>query len=316
MKPYSNDLRQKVIRAYNRGEGTLRSLAARFSVSSDFVWRLSKRFRAPGSVEPKPHGGGQSAKLQGEALNYLRQLVEANPDATLSELREQLYCSKRIEVSNSTVCRALQKLGLPRKKKTFHASERDQDEDIQQERAHYEQQMPTMRVERLIFVDETSINLSLTRLYARALIGKRAEAHKPFNRSQSLSVVDTLSIAGVTSAMIVDGAIDGDTFCGFLEQFVVPTLREGDSVVMDHLKAHTVQNVEPLITATGAILQYLPRYSPELSPIEHCWSKMKTVLRSIAARTRETLIQGVKKALEEVTENDAKGWFKHCGYCT
>ncbi len=69
MKPYSNDLRQKVIRAYNRGEGTLRSLAARFSVSSDFVWRLSKRFRATGSVDPKPHEGGQSAKLQGEALN-------------------------------------------------------------------------------------------------------------------------------------------------------------------------------------------------------------------------------------------------------
>ena len=305
-----------MIRAYNRGEGSLRTLAARFSVSIDFVWRLLKRFRATGSVDPTPHGGRQAAKLQGEALDYLRQLVEANADATLSELRAQLYCRTRLEVSNSTVCRALQKLGLARKKMTFHASERDQDENIQQERALYQQHMPTLRVERLIFVDETGINLSLTRLYAWALIGKRAEAHKPFKRGQSLSVVGTLSITGVTSALIVEGAIDGDVFCGFLEQIVVPTLREGDSVVMDHLKAHTVQSVEPLITATGAILQYLPRYSPELSPIEHCRSKMKTVLRSIAARTRETLIQGVKKALEEVTENDARGWFKHCGYCT
>ncbi len=115
--------------------------------------------------------------------------------------------------------------------------------------------------------------------------------------------------------MIVKRAIDGDAFCGFLQQVVVPTLREDDSVVMDHLKAHTVQSVAPFIAVTGAILQYLPRYLPELSPIEHGGSKRKTVLRGVGARTRETLIQGVEKALVEVTENDARGWFKHCGQC-
>lgn len=186
---------------------------------------------------------------------------------------------------------------------------------MQKERQHYEQNMPTMDVNRLIFVDETGINLGMARGYARALVGQRAEGHKPFNPGEHLSVVGALEISGVTAAMILEGAIDGVTFTGFLEQAVVPTLREGDIVVMDNLSAHKVESVEPMITATGAKLQYLPRYSPELSPIEHCWSKMKTFLRSVAARTRDGVIKGVKNALEEVTENDASGWFKQCGYC-
>lgn len=316
MKPYSNDLRQKVIQAYNRGEGSLQRIADRFSVSVDFVWRLAKRFRETGSVAPKPHGGGQSAKIQGEAVDCLRQLVKANSDATITELCEQLYALKRLAVSRSTMCRVLKKLGLPRKKKTFHATEREQDEDVKKEREQYEQKMPTMEVKRLIFVDETGINLAMTRLYARAPEGERAEGHKPFNPGERLTVIGTLGISGVTAAMILEGAIDGDTFTGFLRQVVVPILRQGDIVVMDNLRAHKVESVEPMITATGANLQYLPRYSPELSPIEHCWSKMKTLLRTVAARSRDTLIKGVKKALEKVTENDAKGWFKHCGYCT
>jgi transposase len=135
-------------------------------------------------------------------------------------------------------------------------------------------------------------------------------------RLNSIVQAETLGISGVTAAMILEGAIDGDTFTGFLRQVVVPILHQGDMVVMDNLRAHKVESVEPMITATGAKLQYLPRYSPELSPIEHCWSKMKTLLRTVAARSHDTLIKGVKKALEGVTENDAKGWFRHCGYCT
>ncbi len=315
MKPYSNDFRHKVIEAYNSGKRSLRKTAARFSVSVDFVWRLSKRFREFGSVEPKPHGGGQSLKIQGEALNFLRQLIETKPDATLAELCEQLYYTKQLKVSESTVCRALKKLGLSRKKKTFHATEREQDEAVQKERQRYQQKMPTMDVKRLIFVDETGINLGMAREYARALVGERAEGHKPFNSGEHLSVVGALGISGVTAAMILEGAIDGDTFTGFLEQLVVPKLREGDILVMDNLSAHKVGSLESMITATRAKLQYLPRYSPELSPIEHCWSKMKTFLRTVAARTHDDVIKGVKEALEAVTENDSSGWFKHCGYC-
>ena len=233
----------------------IRKVILRQILSVDFVWRLSKRFREFGSVEPKPHGGGQSLKIQGEALNCLRQLIETKPDATLAELCEQLYDIKQLKVSESTVCRALKKLGLSRKKKTFHATEREWDEAVQKERQHYEQKMPTMDVKRLIFVDETGINLGMAREYARALVGERAEGHKPFNSGEHLSVVGALGISGVTAAMILEGAIDGDTFTGFLEQLVVPTLREGDIVVMDNLSAHKVGSLEPMITATRAKLQ-------------------------------------------------------------
>jgi transposase len=95
----------------------------------------------------------------------------------------------------------------------------------------------------------------------------------------------------------------------------VPTLQPGDIVVLDHLGVHKVDGIEQAIESTGAAVEYLPPYSPDLSPIESAWSKAKELLRSIAARTADALRAGVKKALEAVTQLDVRGWFDHCGYC-
>lgn len=116
--------------------------------------------------------------------------------------------------------------------------------------------------------------------------------------------------------MSVEGGTDGEVFRTYVQHLLGPQLRPGQVVVMDNLKAHKVTGIREVIEAAGARLLYLPPYSPELSPIESCWSKLKTFLRTRAARTREALELAWTDALTTITTQDAQHWFAHCGYCT
>jgi transposase len=114
--------------------------------------------------------------------------------------------------------------------------------------------------------------------------------------------------------MTIDSATDGEVFRAFVEQVLCPTLQTGDVVVMDNLRAHKVAGIQEAITGCGARLIYLPPYSPDLSPIEPCWAKLKTLLRRVGARTRDTLEEAITQAMEGITASDALAWFAHCGY--
>ena len=154
----------------------------------------------------------------------------------------------------------------------------------------------------------------MTPLYARAPKGERAVGTAPINYGKNVSILGALSSKGVVAAMTVEGATDGDVFMVFLEQVLAPELKPGDVVIMDNLSVHKIDGVCKLIEKNGAELIYLPPYSPDLSPIEPCWSKIKTFLRRQGARCKETLNQAISKALSSVTSQDACGWFNHCGY--
>jgi transposase len=116
------------------------------------------------------------------------------------------------------------------------------------------------------------------------------------------------------AAMSVEGATDGVAFETYVEHFLLPTLKEGQVVVMDNLQVHKSKKVGKLIESVGASVLFLPPYSPDFSPIEEAFSKIKTILRSIEARTRETLVEAIGQALDAVSRRDALGWFSHCGY--
>jgi len=314
MKAYSNDLRTKIIEAYQKKVGSLRQLAERFSVSFSFVARLVKRFRETGSVAPKPHRGGAQSKLDLVDLFTLRDLSNQHPDATLAELSELFFKRTGIQVNGSTIGRKLRQLRISRKKKTFHASERDTPE-VQQERKEFQEDKPNLPVSKLIFIDESGINTEMARTYGRAPIGQRVEGAKPRNTGTNISLVGALRLSGITAIMMLQGAITGVAFKTFVEELLAPTLQSGDLVLIDNLNTHKGKAIANAIQATGAELKYLPRYSPDCSPLENCWSKLKELLRGMAARTLETLEESVKNALNKITEEDVKGWFKHCGYC-
>jgi transposase len=202
---------------------------------------------------------------------------------------------------------------LPAKKKTLHATERDTPR-VQQERLKYGDKVAAVDVQRLKFVDEAGVNLALTRLYGRAPTGARAVGSVPWNYGPNVTLLGALGLTGLDALMTVDGATDGDVFRAFVEQVLCPTLQAGDIVVMDNLRAHKVAGIEAAIMSCGARLIYLPPYSPDLSPIEQCWSKLKTILRRVGARTREVLEVAITDALGSITATDALAWFTHCGY--
>jgi transposase len=167
----------------------------------------------------------------------------------------------------------------------------------------------------LVFLDETGCHQAMTRLYARAPRGQRAQATKPVNRRRHVTLLGALGAEGLGAAMRIEGFTDGAVFLAFLREVVLPELRPGPVLVMDNLKAHKVTGVAEACEAMRLGLLYLPPYSPEWSPIEAWWSKIKTLLRTKAARTLEALEQAITEVLEAITSDDALGWFIHAGYC-
>lgn len=156
----------------------------------------------------------------------------------------------------------------------------------------------------------------MTRRYGRARRGQRVHDAVPKNWGANVTVLGALSCAGLEAVMTIEGATDAHVFRAYVSQVLVPTLKPGDVVVMDNLAAHKVQGIRSAIEATGATLMYLPPYSPDYSPIEPCWSKLKTRLRAIKARTRDALDEALAHVIDTVSVSDAKGWFTHCGYAS
>jgi transposase len=315
MRPYSNDLREKIIQAYQNGEGSLRGIAKRFLVSLNFVWLLFLRFRETGSVDPKPHAGGHPPVMTQECLAILQELVERENDATLLELREQFRQKTGVRISRETIARALRKLRLTRKKKTFHATERENDPEIVAEREAFIQAIPEMDAQHLGVIDECGINLGMARAYGRAVQGCRAEAHRPADRGGNVTLIATLTSQGVIAPFMIPGSLNGEVFKIYVEQVLLPELALGDTVLLDNLSVHKVQGIADLLANRQAKMEFLPRYSPELSPIELVWSKIKADLCKAAVRTYDELVRAVKEALNKVSTTDAQACFRHCGYC-
>jgi transposase len=154
----------------------------------------------------------------------------------------------------------------------------------------------------------------MTPLYGRAPRGERVVGSVPQNYGSNLTMIAALGVGGLNALMTVEGATDGEVFRVWTERVLCPTLERGDIVVMGNLGAHKVSGIREAIEGRGAKLIYLPPYSPDLSPIERCWSKIKAALRAAGARTRRRLETAIKQALSTITESDALAWFANCGY--
>lgn len=154
----------------------------------------------------------------------------------------------------------------------------------------------------------------MARTNGRAPRGKRLIATVPHGRWHITTFVGALRQGGFTAPLVIEGAINGETFLAYVEQFLAPTLRPGDTLVMDNLSVHKVQGVREAVEARGATLLYLPPYSPDLNPIELAFSKLKTLLRSAAERTTERLWHTIGSLLDRFSPHDCAAYFRHCGY--
>ncbi len=197
--------------------------------------------------------------------------------------------------------------------KALHASEPDTAR-VQQARAAYREETAALAPERGKFIAASGVTLAMPRLYGRAPRGERVGGAVPQNYGANATILAALGSQGVEAVMTSDGATDAAVFRVYGAQVLGPTLRSGDLVIMDNLRAHTVAGIREAIEQTGARLQSLPPYAPDLSPIERCWSKLKTALRQAKARSREALEHAIAQALTTITASDARSWFHHCGY--
>jgi transposase len=309
MKPLSNDLRQRILDAVDHREGSRRKLAARFSVNVSTITRLLQLRRQTGSFQARPHGGGVAPTLDQDALERLRGLVEETPDATLETLKQKLGISGSIMI----ICRALQKLGLPLKKKSPHASERDTPE-VQEKRREFREEVEPIEPRRLVFVDETGVTTAMTPAYGRAPRGERVEASAPASW-ESVTVIAAMGLDGVRAPWAFPGSVNAVTFQTYVEAVLVPALRQGDVVVFDNLTSHLGPAVFEAIERAGARVLPLPPYSPEYNPIEEMFSKFKAFLRRVGARAKEHLYDAIGEGLREVSVQDILGWFRHAGLC-
>jgi transposase len=309
MRAYSNDLRVRIVAAVERGEHSQREIADLFGVDLATVVRLRQRYRQTGSIQPKPHGGVPARTLDDQAEAQLLDLVRQQPDATLAELGDRLG----IPCGRMTIARALQRHQITRKKKTLQAQEQKSPR-VQAERRAFKKKLAAVDPADLVFIDESGATTSLTRTHGRAPQGERVQATAPA-AWDNVTLITGMRTSGVVAPMALPGAVDRLVFQTYVEEALVPELRPGDVVVFDNLPAHKNPAVNAAIEAVGARVEPLPVYSPDLTPIEEMFSKTKSYLRTVAARTTDAVISAMGQALESVTQSDILGWFQdRCAY--
>ncbi|NEP17990.1 MAG: IS630 family transposase [Leptolyngbya sp. SIO4C1] len=309
MKPYLPDLRQKIVDAYDRGDISQRQLAQQFSVAKSFVQKLLKQRRETGSIAPKLRAQQTPPKLNAEHRAVLAELVKSQNDATLEELRARLHARTGIMVSVATVHNTLKRMRLS-VKKTLYLDAKATDR-VQQARVAFWQMVRSLLAKDLVFIDESGVNLAMMRLRARSLKGTMAHGSRANQREKNVSIIGAMSLRGVVASYSLIGATDGLTFEAFISQKLVPKLWKGACVLMDNCPVHLGKTVRELTEAVGAQLIYLPPYSSDFSPIENCWSKLKSILKMIGARTYPDLAVAIEKAFAQVSLDDIQAWFTH-----
>jgi transposase len=173
---------------------------------------------------------------------------------------------------------------------------------------------PELDPERLVFIDETGASTKMARLYGRSPCGQRCHAPVPHGHWETTTFTGALRLQGLTAPMLLDGPMNAAAFLAYVEQVLAPTLNAGEIVVMDNLPAHKPAGVRRAIEATGAFLLYLPPYSPDLNPIELAFSKLKAILKKVAARTVTELWQAIADSLGSFTPAECRNYFTAAGY--
>lgn len=169
---------------------------------------------------------------------------------------------------------------------------------------------------KLVFIDETGASTKMVRLYGRSAKGTRLIADAPFGHWKTTTFTAGLRCSGLVAPFILDGPMSGEAFLVYLDEILIPTLAQGDIVVMDNLPAHKVAGVRKRIEAVGAKLLYLPPYSPDLNPIENVFAKLKSILRKAAERTIPALWDRIQAALSEFTPAESTACMVHAGYAS
>ena len=276
------------------------------SPSSAIKWM--PRRQATGSIAPKPSGGSISP-LEAHAA-FLFTLIARQPDLTLDEIVAAMH-ERRIAGSRSAVA-------LPsatqdqRQKKSAGGGARD----VARARRRWMREQSMFDPARLVFLDETATSTNMVRLRGRCPRGQRLIAHVPHGHWKTITFVAGLRRRAMVAPLVLDGPMNAAIFVTYLKECLVPKLKRGDVVMMDSLPVHRVAGVHEVIEAAGAKLRYLPKYSPDLNPIEQAFSKLKAHLRKAAERTIPRLSRRIATLVAAFSPQEYTNYFRHAGYAS
>ena len=297
-----------MIKACQEQTATQAAIGVTFGISVSTIQDWLKRFKATGAVVPLPRGHEQPL-IKDDQAQAVQAVVDQLPEAPLAQYCDAWEQATGQRVSTPTMCRALQRFDRPRKKKTVAAAERDE-----VARDAWRELAETLPVERVTVFDESGTQLDMSSAYARAPRGERAYATERRNTGHKMTLLVGMTLAGMTAPFVVEGSVTTAVMETYVQQVLLPTLQPGDIVILDNLSVHHTPSVTRLFTEYGCRGLFLPAYSPDFSPIENAFSKMKGVLRRLRAQTVDTLITAIAQALDTITPQNASSYFAHAGF--
>jgi transposase len=308
-KPYSSDLRRRAIALVEAGQSRC-SVACLLDIGKSTVILWMKDYRATGKQAAKPMGGRRRFALRAER-DWLLARIAAAPD--LQGRRCGPNWPRAARRSATTRCGgSCARNGSP-SKKSLRATEQDRP-DVARKRERWRRHQHRVDPARLVFVDETWAKTNMTRTHGRALRGQRLVASVPYARWTTMTFLAALRSDGLVAPCVFDGPINGCLFLAWVTQFLVPTLRPGDIVVLDNLGSHKGIAVRRAIRDAGAHLLFLPPYSPDLNPIEMAFAKLKTLLRKADERSIAAVWHRIGSLLQQFTPAECANYLRHAGY--
>ena len=297
---------------------TIAEVAKELYVSHSTVERIVHLFRTTGDVISAQERHGPCRKLsEFEELTVLETFLD-HPGIYLHEVREEIARLTGASVSSATICRTAQRLGLTRQKMKKIALKQS---DVQ--RAKYMAEIEGFEPEMLVFIDETGCDKrNLVRQYGYGIRGLTPVTHKFIVHGKRISAIGVMTTEGIEDAYLVEGNVNSETFVQFIQRSLLNIIQPFDGsnpksvVILDNASIHHVDKVVDLICASGALVRFLPPYSPDLNPIEEVFSKVKSYIKDndiIYTATKEPRLI-VASAFSYVTSQDCQNYIKHAGY--
>jgi transposase len=325
-KPYSQDLRDRVIDAVKKGEMSRRAAARRYEISESVAIKWLERVERHGSREPVGHGGHRASKLMPH-LDFLEAARSEKSDITLQALCDRLWSERGVEADTSMMSRFFRRIGITLKKRPSSRASRiartsaaiaNDGEPIRASSilgAWSSSTRPGQRPRRDLDKDqdETWTKTNMTRLRGWAPKGERLVDKVPHGRWKTATFLAALRNDRIEAPCLFEGPINGERFHAYVEQFLVPTLKPGDVVILDNLGSHKGKAVRRAIRDVGARLVFLPKYSPDLNPIEQVFAKFKTLLRKVGARSYEAVSQACAQILTQYPPEEC-AYIRNAGY--
>ena len=283
------------------------------SFASAIRWMAALRKR--GSCAPLPMGGDQRSRRVEAHADYLLGLNLREPDLTLLEICIRLERVRSEKVSRSMIWRFVDRHDITFKKRSAHASEQDRP-DVHQRRWQWFEGQFDLDPLKLVFVDETGAATNMARRYGRRRRGQRLRGGVPHGHYKAITFVCGLRLRGVVAPKAYDRAVTAETFEAWLDHHLLPTLEEGDIVLLDNLSVHTSPRVAEILAKKNCTVRYPPPYSPDFNPIEKAYSKLKAILRKLAERTVAGLIAMLEGCADLFKPKECENFFATCGYGT